>query len=155
MKFAKYGGFVGVALAGAGCFLGIGAVQAKTGLSAHDGIYAVHIVTQHGSCHKIYNTKIAVRGNQVHATGHALIQGSGHIAGDRVLVTLRLLHHAVHVRAGCEVILAPVNGRCKDWAAADLGMPRGRAKLERRGGGRAFPEFCCAPTMALHGQETF
>ena len=40
-------------LAGASCFLGIGAPPARAGLSAHahDGIYAVHIVTQHGSCH--------------------------------------------------------------------------------------------------------
>jgi hypothetical protein len=53
-----------------------------------NGIYAVHIVTQHVSCHKTYTTKIAVRGDPVHATGHGLIRGSGHIAGDRALVPL-------------------------------------------------------------------
>jgi hypothetical protein len=41
---------------------------------------------------------MAVSGFQIHATGHSRIRGSGHIdASDRVLGTLRLLHHAVHV----------------------------------------------------------
>jgi hypothetical protein len=99
MRSAHYASFAVAALAGASCFLRIGAAQAKTAHSAHDhdGVYALHIVTHHGSCLKTYNTKVAIRGAQVHATGHALIRGSGHIAGDRVLVTLRLLHHAVHV----------------------------------------------------------
>jgi hypothetical protein len=84
MASSKCAGFC-AALAGASCLSGIGAAQAKTGPSAHkhDGTYTVHIITQHGSCHKAYNTNIAVKGAQVHATGHALIRGSGHIAGTK------------------------------------------------------------------------
>jgi hypothetical protein len=87
------------ALAGASCLLRIEAAQARAGLPGHrhGGIYALHIATHHGSCHKAYDTKISVSGDHVHATGHALLRGSGYIAGDRVLVTLQLLHHAVHV----------------------------------------------------------
>jgi hypothetical protein len=117
MKSAGYAGFAVAALAGASYFLGIGLTHAKTGLSAHDGIYALHIATQHGSCHKTYTTKIAVRGGQIHATGHAFIRGSGHIdAANRVVVTLRLMHHAVHV-----------SGRMRDhsgsgkWSSQGLG----------------------------------
>jgi hypothetical protein len=57
MKSTGYARFAVAALAGASYFLGIGLAHAKTGLSAHDGIYALHIVTQHGSCHKSYTTK--------------------------------------------------------------------------------------------------
>lgn len=84
MKPVGYAGFAGAAFAGAICLLAAGAADAsaKAGLPSHrhDGIYAVHIVTQQGSCRKAYNTTIAVKGSQVAATGHALLRASGHIA---------------------------------------------------------------------------
>lgn len=74
MKHMKFAGLAAVALVAASCFLEIREAKAKTGLSAHDGDYVVHIVTQHGSCHKTYTAYIAVRGRQVHATGHTLMR---------------------------------------------------------------------------------
>jgi uncharacterized protein with beta-barrel porin domain len=93
MRFAEYAGFAVVCL-------GIGAAHAKAGLpnQDHDGVYAIHAVTQHGSCHKAYNTKVTVSGGQIRAAGHARVRGSGHISVDgRVLATIRVLHHTVHV----------------------------------------------------------
>jgi hypothetical protein len=70
MAFAKFAGFRVVRI-GASCLLGIGVAQAKAEPSAHrhDGTYTIHIATQHGSCHKAYETSIAIKGAQVHATG--------------------------------------------------------------------------------------
>lgn len=101
MRSAGHAGFAAAALAWASFSVGIEATdaQAKPPLPSHnhDGIYAVRVVTQHGSCHTFYNTKIAVSSGQVHATGHALLRASGHIGqGGAVSVTLRLLHHAAH-----------------------------------------------------------
>ncbi|HEY8007425.1 MAG TPA: hypothetical protein VIE66_11660 [Methylocella sp.] len=61
---------------------------------SHDGIYAVHVLTQHGSCTQSRMTTIAVISGHVHATGHGLMRASGRVSPDgRVSVTLRLLHH--------------------------------------------------------------
>src|SRR5271166_2136420 len=98
MRSAKYAGIALAALAGAGSILGIeAAAHAKTGspTHVHDGVYSIYVVTDQGSCRKSYTTKIAVSGGQIRATGHALIRGSGHSAGGAVLVTLRLVRHAV------------------------------------------------------------
>jgi len=100
MQSVQYAGFAVAAVAAASFLSGIQATQAEAKRPAHrhDGIYTVRIVTHHGSCHKTYTTNVAISGSQIHATGHALVQGSGRIdASDRVVVTLRLLHHAVHV----------------------------------------------------------
>ena len=122
MRSAEYAGF---AAAGRGKLLfGIGAPPARAGLSAHahDGIYAVHIVTQHGSCHKAYSTKIVIA---------AIRFTSGHMApGGRVLLTLRLFCTTPCMsQAGCDVALVRANGRCRVWAVADLGTPRGKANI--------------------------
>ncbi|MGH6810869.1 MAG: hypothetical protein ACREDM_00515 [Methylocella sp.] len=74
--------------------------QAKPGLPSHshDGIYAVRVVTQHGPCYRVYNTKISVNGGQVRATGHVLMRAYGHIdPHGKVSLTLRALHHTAHV----------------------------------------------------------
>src|SRR5271166_1420249 len=101
MRSAKYAGIALAALAGAGSILGIeAAAHAKTGspTHVHDGVYSIYVVTDQGSCRKSYTSKIAVSGGQIRATGHALIRGAGHIGtGGAVLVTLRLVRHAVHV----------------------------------------------------------
>lgn len=88
----------GFAAAAFGAALTVGFGTPAQAQAAHDGRYAVHIVTHRGSCPKTYTAEIAVSGSQIHATGHSHIRGSGHIdASDKVLGTLRLLHHAVHV----------------------------------------------------------
>jgi hypothetical protein len=98
MKHMKLAGLAAAALAAASYFLEFGEAKAETGLSEHDGIYVIHIVTLRGSCDRTYTANIAVSGNQVRATGDALIRGSGRIdAEHRVLVTLWFLHYSVHV----------------------------------------------------------
>ena len=98
MAIAKCTGFQAV-LAGAICLWGVCVAQAiaRPSLHRHDGTYALHIVTTRGSCPRTFNTRIVVRNSQIHATGHPLVRGSGHIQGDRVVVTLHVLHHPVHV----------------------------------------------------------
>jgi hypothetical protein len=120
MRSADYAGFAAAALAGASFSVGIEATdaQAKPRLASHnhDGIYAVRLATQHGSCHALYNTKITVNDGQVHATGHALLRASGHIGqGGAVSVTLRLLHHAAQFRG----LMRGHSGSGK-WSSASL-----------------------------------
>jgi hypothetical protein len=54
MRSTGCAGFAGAMLAGASCFLWIGASYAKTNARLpahnHDGIYAVHVMTRLGSC---------------------------------------------------------------------------------------------------------
>ena len=45
----KYAGFAVAALAAASCILEIREAKAEAGLSEHDGICVVHIITQHGA----------------------------------------------------------------------------------------------------------
>ncbi|MGH6823987.1 MAG: hypothetical protein ACREC4_10985 [Methylocella sp.] len=46
----------------------------------HDGIYAVDIVTQRGSCDRDYHWLIAVSGGRVSSAGDALMEASGKIS---------------------------------------------------------------------------
>jgi hypothetical protein len=98
MKSRGYAGFAGAMLAVASCLLWAGPEARAGAAHGHDGIYAVHVLTQHGSCQPSRMTTIAVTGGHVHATGHGLMRASGRVAPDgRVSVTLRLLHHIAHV----------------------------------------------------------
>jgi hypothetical protein len=64
------------------------------------------------ACPNTYTTNVAVSRSQIHATGHALIQGSGHIdASDRVIVTLAFYITRCMSQAVCTIILARANGR--------------------------------------------
>ncbi|HEY8033827.1 MAG TPA: hypothetical protein VIF02_16010 [Methylocella sp.] len=45
----------------------------------HDGIYAVNIVTQQGSCNKDYHWMIAVSGGRVSSAGNTPMEASGQI----------------------------------------------------------------------------
>jgi|SRR5450631_1876628 hypothetical protein len=98
MKSRGNAGFAGTMLAVASCVLWTGPEARAATAHAHDGIYAVHVLTQHGSCTQSRMTKIAVTGGHVHASGHGLMRASGRVSPDgRVSVTLRLLHHIAHV----------------------------------------------------------
>ena len=60
----------------------ISAAHAKGGFSArqnHDGIYAVDIVTRHGSCDRDYHWMIAVSGGRVRSAGDRVMEASGRI----------------------------------------------------------------------------
>lgn len=138
MRSTGCAGFAGAMLAGASCFLWIGASYAKTNARLpahnHDGIYAVHVMTRLGSCYKVYNTKIAVTGGQVHATGHALLRASGHIGpGGRVSVTLRLLHHAAHVAGSMRG-----QSGSENWVSGEFGLQR---KVARRAAKLRYHRF--------------
>jgi len=50
------------------------------GRFATDGIYAVDIVTRHGSCDRGYHWMIAVSGGRVSSAGDALMNASGRIS---------------------------------------------------------------------------
>jgi hypothetical protein len=96
---AESTGYVGLAAAAlaASLWLGVAVAEAKAEHS-HEGVYAVHFVTQHGSCRKAFKTNLGGRGGDIHATGHSLIRGPSRIgANGKVRVTLRFLHHNVHV----------------------------------------------------------
>jgi hypothetical protein len=47
----------------------------------HDGLYAVHITTRHGSCGQ-HNWRIAVSGGWVRSAGHTPARASGHVDGN-------------------------------------------------------------------------
>jgi hypothetical protein len=98
MKSNGYAHFAGVMLAVASCLVWTGPEARADAAHGHDGIYAVHVLTQHGSCTQSRMTTIAVVSGHVHATGHGLMRASGRVSPDgRVSVTLRLLHHIAHV----------------------------------------------------------
>jgi hypothetical protein len=46
----------------------------------HDGIYAVNIVTQQGSCNRDYHWMIAVSGGRVSSAGNTPMEASGEIS---------------------------------------------------------------------------
>ncbi len=98
MKSKGYAHFAGAMLAVASCLVWTGPEARADAAHGHDGIYAVHVMTQHGSCTQSRMTTIAVVSGHVHATGHGLMRASGRVSPDgRVSVTLRLLHHIAHV----------------------------------------------------------
>ncbi len=97
MKSKGYARFAGAMLAVASYLLWIVPDAQAGSVHSHDGIYAVHVLTQHGSCTQSRMTTIAVISGHVHATGHGLMRASGRVAPDgKVSVTLRLLHHIAH-----------------------------------------------------------
>ena len=98
MKPKGYAHFAGAMLSVASCLLWIVPDAQADSAHSHDGIYSVHVLTQHGSCTQSRMTTIAVISGHVHATGHGLMRASGRVSPDgRVSVTLRLLHHIAHV----------------------------------------------------------
>jgi hypothetical protein len=60
----------------------ISAAHAQDGVAMrlnHDGIYAVNIVTRHGSCSRDYHWMIAVSGGRVSSAGDTPMEASGQI----------------------------------------------------------------------------
>jgi hypothetical protein len=60
----------------------ISAAPAQDGVAMrpnHDGIYAVNIVTQQGSCNRDYHWMIAVSGGRVSSAGDTPMEASGQI----------------------------------------------------------------------------
>ena len=60
----------------------ISAAHAQDGVAMrpnHDGIYAVNIVTQQGSCNKDYHWMISVSGGRVSSAGDTPMEASGQI----------------------------------------------------------------------------
>jgi hypothetical protein len=61
----------------------ISAAHAQDGVAMrpnHDGIYAVNIVTQQGSCNRDYHWMIAVSGGRVSSAGNTPMEASGEIS---------------------------------------------------------------------------
>ena len=82
MKSKGYARFAGAMLAVASYLLWIVPDAQAGSVHSHDGIYAVHVLTQHGSCTQSRMTTIAVISGHVHATGHGLMRASGRVAPD-------------------------------------------------------------------------
>jgi hypothetical protein len=121
MRAAGSAGFGWARLAGASLFLWIGSSQAETNAIRHthdhDGTFAVHGTTRHGSCQKTFNTKFGVNGGHLHAIGYDLVRVSGHIGSNgKVTATLRLLHHSAHATGW---IHGPSGSG--SWSSAGLG----------------------------------
>jgi hypothetical protein len=97
----------------------------------HDGIYAVHVMTQLGSCHKVYNTKIAAP----RAGGFVIdFWGLGYDIAERMGLVPALKAHGYNVRElrfvndhgqrvggfGADVFRALTNGRYVSLRQSDL-----------------------------------
>jgi hypothetical protein len=58
--------------------------------AGHDGVYAVEIVTQRGSCDRVYRWTISVAGGRVSTPADALMQTAGQVdARGRVALSFR------------------------------------------------------------------
>lgn len=83
MKTVQLSRLFAAALAAASCLPGMAAATSQrkggSGLDNHDGVYAVDVMTQQGSCDRNYRWTIAVSGGRVSSTGDALMQASGSI----------------------------------------------------------------------------
>ena len=80
MTPAGYSGLAAVALIAAAAASAAHAQGSFATRQNHDGIYAVDIVTQQGSCDRDYHWMIAVSGGRVSSAGDTPMEASGQIS---------------------------------------------------------------------------
>ncbi len=80
MTPAGYSGLAAVALIAAAAASAAHAQGSFATRQNHDGIYAVDIVTQQGSCDRDYHWMIAVSGGRVRSAGDTLMEAAGQIS---------------------------------------------------------------------------
>jgi hypothetical protein len=120
-------GLVAVALA-AVCLSGPSnaAQKPRSGAAtSHDGVYAVEIVTQRGSCDRVYRWTISVAGGRISTPADALMQANGQI-NPRGIVSLSFRRDAqvatvsgrVEGRSGSGTWSPPTLQCAGSWRAA-------------------------------------
>lgn len=87
--------------ASAACLAPVFSAHAQTLLRpavSHDGVYAVQIVTEKGSCDRYYTWTIAVSGGRVSSTGSTPLQASGEINPQGIVsLAFRGFNEVAHV----------------------------------------------------------